>query len=343
MISVISKSPVLPTTAVAFIGLPHILPMAYPDDLREEIAGCARICGHDVSSEDWQRSLPVLRQAEILMGCWGMPEMTAEFLDACPRLRAVFYAGGAAKSFYTHDASERGIILSTAVSANSIPVAEYSLGVILLSLRSFWRYVMVEPSEKGVALHERFSGAYGSTVGLVSLGTVGRLVAKHLRNHDVKVVAYDPIIEEDEAANLGVRLVSLEELFRESDVVSVHAPLLPETTGLINEDLLVSMKHSATLINTARGAVIDEDALCRVLENQRRDLFAVLDVTCQEPPAADSPLRYLPNVVLTPHIAGSGMAEIARMGWLMHDELKRHLGGQPLKHSIDISQMAVLA
>jgi phosphoglycerate dehydrogenase-like enzyme len=133
-------------------------------------------------------------------------------------------------------------------------------------------------------------------------------------------------------------MVGLPELFATSDVVSLHAPLLPATRGMIDDKLLSTMKPDATLVNTARGGLIDEPALIDVL-TRRPDLFAVLDVTDPEPPVAGSPLFTLPNVVVTPHLAGSLGAERRRQGQAMADELERFVTGEPLRHEVTQATM----
>ena len=150
------------------------------------------------------------------------------------------------------------------------------------------------------------------------------------------------VVAPAEVAALKAESVPLHDLFERSDVVSLHTPWLPETEKMVGASLLRSMKRGATLINTARGAIIDEDALCVVLR-ERPDLTAVLDVTHPEPPVADSPLRSLPNAVLTPHIAGSMGPEIARMGQWMSAEMLRHLRGRPLRHQIDPAALSRMA
>jgi phosphoglycerate dehydrogenase-like enzyme len=171
---------------------------------------------------------------------------------------------------------------------------------------------------------------------------VGRLVRERLRPFDLRVVAYDPFVTPEEAHVLGVDLMSLEDLFASSDVVSLHVPLLPETEGMILGSHLASMKRNATLINTSRGAVVREAEMVEVL-GERPDLWAVLDVTHPEPPEPDSRLYNRPNVVLTPHIAGSLGNECRRMGRLVVDELRRYVAGEPLKHEITRERAALMA
>ncbi|MEI6085886.1 MAG: NAD(P)-dependent oxidoreductase, partial [Verrucomicrobiota bacterium] len=181
-------------------------------------------------------------------------------------------------------------------------------------------------------------GAYRSTVGVVSLGMIGRRVVELLRHHDVHVIAYDPFA----APIAGVELCSLADLFRRADVVTLHTPWLKETEGLITSAHFASMKPGATFINSARGAVVRETEMIEILQ-RRPDLFAVLDVTYPEPPVPNSPLYTLPNVILTPHMAGVLDNECRRMGQSMVDELRRYLAGQPLQWQITKEKAALLA
>lgn len=185
-------------------------------------------------------------------------------------------------------------------------------------------------------------GSYKSKVGLISLSSVGRKTNEFLQNFDVEVLAYDPFVSEEAAKALNVKRVSLEEIFTESDVVSLHSPLLPETEGMIDGKLLSSMKERATFINTARGAIVKEEEMIEVLNN-RPDLTAILDVTNPEPPVKDSPLFTMENVVLTPHIAGSLGNETGRLGEYMLHELKSYLKAEPLQYEITEGRFKTLA
>ena len=173
---------------------------------------------------------------------------------------------------------------------------------------------------------------------------IGRLVAERLKTHDLEVLAYDPFVNQEKANALclGVRMVSLEELFATCEVVSLHAPNLPETRGMISTTLLASMKFGATFVNTARGAIVDEVGLVETLQS-RPDLCAVLDVTYPEPPVEGSPLYTMPNVVLTPHIAGSLGDECYRMGQFAIEECRRFLAGRELLWSVSQKMAEVLA
>jgi phosphoglycerate dehydrogenase-like enzyme len=324
------------------IGMPNYLPKAYPEALRAEIGKKVRLLPESVSGSEWKIHTAALAEADVLFATWGMPKLDEEFLAAAPRLKAVFYAAGSVKGFATPESYKRGIVISSAWQANAIPVAEYSHATILLGLTGFWSSQRLARAGKFSHQHSPVAGAFHSNVGLVSLGAIGRLVAGHLAKHEINILAYDPYATPAAAAALGVTLVSLQELFAKSHVVSIHTPWLPETEKMINGPLLRSMPEGATLINTSRGAVIDETDLCQVLA-ERQDITAILDVTHPEPPLPESPLRTLENVVLTPHIAGSIGGEVARMGYWMNDELDLYLAGKPLQHGVSEDMLARMA
>lgn len=284
--------------------------------------------------ETWQNATEQLKDIEYIFSGWGMAHMDDAFLDAVPNLKYIFYGSGTIRSFYSEAAQERGIRISSAWRANAVPTAEYAHALIILGLKKFFRATRTTQANRNWQLPADAAGIYKSTVGIVSLGTVGQLVAKHLRDqHNLNVIAYDPFASNQTASELGLKLVSLEELFKTADVVSLHAPDLPATEEMITEQLLRSMKANATLINTARGGLINEASFAQVFE-ERCDLDAVIDVTQNEPHNAECPLWKLSNVVISPHIAGSLNQECQRMGEYMVEELERHLAGQPMQHEV---------
>jgi phosphoglycerate dehydrogenase-like enzyme len=185
-------------------------------------------------------------------------------------------------------------------------------------------------------------GAFGSRVGLLSYGVIARQTRERLRALEVEVLVYDPYLSDRDATGEGVRRAGLDEVFSTCDVVSVHTPLIPETVGLIGERQLEQMKPGAVFLNTARGEIVNERELIAVL-TRRPDLQAVLDVTAPEPPFPESPLYTLPNVVLTPHIAGSVGRECLRLGHAMADEFERYLAGSDLRWEITAERSALLA
>jgi phosphoglycerate dehydrogenase-like enzyme len=325
-----------------FMGIPTRVEAAYPSDLRNEIAGRLNVLGPVIPGDEWEAHRDALGRAEVIMATWGMPRMTADFLAAAPKLKAVFYAAGSVKGFVTDEAYGREILIVSARMANAVPVAEYAMATIVLSLKRFWSYARMTREDHVWDRNIPVAGTYRATIGLVSLGATGRYTAERLARLDCNVIAYDPFVGAEAARELGVNLVSLEELFRISDVVSIHAPLLPETTGLINGRLVASMKSGATLINTSRGAVVAEAELVDVL-NVRFDLTAILDVVESEPLNPQSPLFTLPNAVLTPHISGSMGKEIEMMGRWMYADLTQYLSNRPLAHTVRKEMLAQMA
>ncbi|MFC1435045.1 hydroxyacid dehydrogenase [Streptacidiphilus sp. N1-3] len=272
-----------------------------------------------------------LAEAEVLVTGWGCPPLDEQVLRTAPRLRAVVHTAGSVKGHVTEACWQRGIQVTSAAAANAVPVAEFTLAAILfankqvLRARDGYRRVRDGSTDWHVRLAE--AGNYRRRVGIVGASRIGRRVIELLRPFDLEVLVSDPFLDPDEAAALGVRPVPLPELFRSSDVVSVHAPWLPSTEGLVSRALLAAMPDGATLINTARGALVDQQALERELVSGR--IGAVLDVTSPEVLPTGSSLYDLPNVLLTPHIAGSMGNELRRMADFALDELERWTGGIP--------------
>jgi len=324
------------------MGIPARLAAAYPPALRAGISAHVRILGPDIPGTEWEAHAERLGRAEVIMSTWGMPPLTPDFLATATNLKAVFYAAGSVKCFATGEAYERGILICSARMANAQPVAEYAAAVIVLSLKQFWAYSRTLRESRMWSRTIPVAGTYHSTIGLVSLGATGRQTAERLSHLDCNMIAYDPNVEQESVSDLGVDMVSLETLFQLSDVISIHAPLLAETRGMIDARLLGMMKPRSTLINTSRGGVIAERDLCSILQ-LRPDLTAVLDVADPEPPDPGSPLFRLPNVVMTPHISGSMSKEIEMMGKWMADELVRFISNRPLAHQVSQELLPLLA
>lgn len=307
-------------------------PDVYGDEERAALEKLVKITAPPLTPADLTPSL--LAEVDVLVTSWGGPQLTPELLTSAPRLKLVLYGAGSVRAIVTPQSWARGVRVTTANEVIAASVAEFTLAQVLYALKHGWRYVLGSRA-LGESLPRATNepGAHGSVVGLMSLGATGRATARLLSRHELVLQTYDPYVDPAVAASLGVRLVSLEELFATSDVVSLHAPVLPATRKVVGTELLRSMKPDATLINTARGALIDEDALVAVLR-ERTDLFAALDVTDPEPPLPGSPLFTLPNVVVTPHLAGTLNTERRRHGRLMAEELARYVAGEPLQHEV---------
>lgn len=317
----------------------------YPPEIRKEIDQRVNICAPQQTKVSIQNQLSLLHDVEVIFSGWGGPTMDEDFLKAAPRLKAVFYGAGSIKGLVTEAFWERDILITSSYAANAVPVAEYTLSQILFTLKSGWYFARaIKENGQYPAHYEKHevTGAYKSTVGIISLGVIGRYVCNLLKSFDLNIIAYDPFVTLETANRYNVKLCSLHEVFEQADVVSLHTPWLKETEGLIKGAHFASMKKGASFINTSRGAVVNELEMIEVLQ-QRSDLQAILDVTYPEPPEQGSPLYTLPNVVLTPHIAGSVNNECARMGSYAVDELKRFINGEPPQWGITREQAAVLA
>jgi phosphoglycerate dehydrogenase-like enzyme len=275
-----------------------------------------------------------LAGAEVLLTGWGCPPVTAQVLDAAPRLRAIVHAAGTVKTFVDPVAFDRGVLVSTAAAANAVPVAEFTVAAIVLSgKRAFRHRDRYRATRRGRDLPAQATmGNYRTTVGIVGASRIGRLVLDRLRSLDVDVLLADPYLTDAEAAALGATRCDLDTVFARSDVVSLHAPLLPATRGMVDARLLALMPDGAVLVNTARGGIVDQPALEKECLTGRID--AVLDVTEPEPLPADSPLYDLDNVFLTPHIAGALGNEIERLGEIAVAEIERLAAGRGLAHEV---------
>jgi phosphoglycerate dehydrogenase-like enzyme len=315
---------------------PVFLPQLFPEPLMRRLGAALDIDPGTVAERlDGPGADDLLADVEVIVSGWGAPPLDAAVLERAPKLRAVLHAAGSVKGLVGDALWERGIAVTSAAGANALPVAEYTLAAILMAGKGIFglreRFRAERSFELGY-IHPEV-GNFGLRVGLIGASAIGRRVIELLRPFDVEVLLADPFVSEDEAAAIGVRLVDLDHLVAQAAVVSVHAPDLPETRHLIDAERLAAMKDGTVVINTARGRLVDTDALVAELRTGR--LAAVLDVTHPEPPQADSPLFDLPNVFMTPHVAGSQGNELARMGLCTVEEAERLAAGQPLLNRVD--------
>ncbi|NJN50735.1 MAG: hydroxyacid dehydrogenase [Gammaproteobacteria bacterium] len=285
------------------------------------------------------------RRVQVLITSWGSPRIDPAALGHLPGLRLVAHLAGTVKGFIDECVWRQGIAVVNAVAANAVPVAEYTLGAILfankqvLKLAAFYRQ---QHENRAPWTKEAPNvGNYRKCIGVIGASHVGRKVLDLLRAFDFKVLLYDPYITPLEARELGGQKVSLTELLCNADVVTLHAPLLPETRHMLGTREFALMRDGATFINTARGALVDQDAMIAELATGR--INAVLDTTEPEVLPASSPLFRMPNVLLTPHIAGSLGTETQRLADQIIDEVERYARGQTLKHRVRFDELVRLA
>ncbi|CCM78020.1 hydroxyacid dehydrogenase [Rhizobium mesoamericanum] len=278
----------------------------------------------------------ILAETEVLITGWGSPYVGRQVLADAPRLRLIAHAAGTVKGIVDEQIFDAGIAVTHAAEANSVPVAEFTLAAIIFAGKQVFRfrdlYVTDRGREQTHAMQRLAIGNYRRTLGIVGASRIGRRVIELLRPFEYNVLLFDPTVDAAEAKRLGTEKVDLATLMTRSDIISLHAPSLPSTRHMIGDKELSLMKGGATLINTARGALIDEAALLKTLATGKID--AIIDVTDPEVPGKASAFYKLPNVFLTPHIAGAVGLERGRLGDMVVDEIERFVNGEPLHYQI---------
>jgi phosphoglycerate dehydrogenase-like enzyme len=285
----------------------------------------------------------LLENAQVVVTGWGTARIDAAVLDHAPRLRAIVHTAGSVRALVTRDCFDRGILVSNQSAVLGRPVAEYTVAMILLAAKGVLRAQRQYRRDRSYRIFDDGAslGLHGRRVGIIGASTIGRQVIALLSSFDVDLVLFDPTLTAADVSALGVTPTRLLDLMRTSDVVSLHAPLLDRTRGMITRELLAEMKDGSTFVNTARGLLVDERALVDELVNSRID--AVLDVTYPEPPEPDSALWSLPNVLLTPHVAGSAGSELPLLGASATAEVGRVFRGEPLAHQVTAALYDTLA
>ncbi len=288
-----------------------------------------------------------LRSVEVIACTWDMESLTEQELEEFfPSLKLVLYAAGSVK-YFAEPFLNRGVRIVSAWGAMSIPVAEFTVSQILLANKGY--YLAMQRYRDGdnrggkhIAANIMPGNYDGVKVGILGAGMIGARVIRMLKAYDVEVLVYDPFMSEAKAAGLGVKNVSIEEVFSTCQTISCHIANVPETVGMLDYRLFSMMKDNAAFINTGRGAQVVEPDLARAL-SEKPYRCAILDVTHPEPSPRDHPFWQLPNLFMTPHIAGSAVVEVYRMpDWLL-DELELYKAGKPLNYEVFFSMLPTMA
>jgi len=282
-------------------------------------------------------------------GCltgWGTPVFSDSFLEAAPNLKIIAHSAGSIKKMLAgvkDSIIDKDIVVTNAVASLGMAVAEFTLGMMLMTMKRAWWFADLarQGKWKEYEEHKKVKEPYKAVIGIIAASNVGQHLIKLLNPFDVTILIYDPYLSANRAAELGVKRVSLDELMQSSDVISIHAPATAQTENMINKNNLKLMKDGAILINTARGSIIEENDLIKELETGR--VTACLDVTDPEPPAVDSPLRKLPNVILTPHIAGAVCNNKLRNGKFAVDNLESYFKEGKVADKVEIKNWDILA
>jgi phosphoglycerate dehydrogenase-like enzyme len=310
---------------------------------RERIAELTQLLPDILHPARFEANPAPWNSVEVVFCTWGMTEELARMLGALPRLKAVFYAAGSVQGF-ARPLLERGIVVVSAWAANAIPVAQFTLAQILLSLKGYFRDLREAqyPASQRFKPHVQAPGVLAAKVALLGYGMVGREVARLLRPFDLQVLAYAPFLDEAETRREGIQLVTLAEAFSQANIVSNHLADLPGTRGLLGKTQFETLPEGATFINTGRGATVVEAELSAVL-SARPDLTALLDVVDPEPLPPDSPWHAVHNALISSHIAGSLGREVVRMADFMLEEFKAWHAGQALKYAVTLEMLETMA
>ncbi|PUB24948.1 phosphoglycerate dehydrogenase-like enzyme [Promicromonospora sp. AC04] len=328
---------------ISFAMQPHLRPRLFDDAALRRLAALGSVHTEVIHDLTVPAAREQLRATDVLITGWGCPVLEPGVLSA-GRLQAVVHAAGTVKNHLPDTFWDAGIAVSSAADANAVPVAEYTVAQILLANKQAGAMRAAYRRERaGADWSTRFpqAGNYRRTVGVVGASRIGRRVLSHLAAFDLDLLVSDPHVDDAAARALGARLVGLDELFRASDVVTLHAPDLPETRHLADARRLALMRPKAVLVNTARGGLVDTAALTDAVVSGR--VRAVLDVTEPEILPPDSPLYYHPEVVLTPHIAGSVGGELRRLGDAAADEVESWVRTGTFRTPVHPENLAITA
>jgi D-3-phosphoglycerate dehydrogenase / 2-oxoglutarate reductase len=286
-----------------------------------------------VDGPNREKLLAAVPEADELRGR-SATTVDAEVLAAGTKLKIVARAGVGLDNVDVDAATARGVLVVNAPTSNIHSAAEHALALLLAAARE------VPAADASLREHSwkrsSFSGTeiFGKTVGVVGLGRIGQLVAQRLAAFGTSVIAYDPYVSPAHAAQLGIELLSLDELLSRADFISVHLPKTPETAGLIGKEALAKTKPGVIIVNAARGGLVDEDALAEAVRSGHVRA-AGIDVFAKEP-ATDSPLFDLPQVVVTPHLGASTAEAQDRAGTDVAASVKLALAGEFVPDAVNV-------
>lgn len=266
-------------------------------------------------------------------------KVTAEVIEAGKRLKVIGRAGVGVDNIDVNAATTHGILVVNSPGGNTIAAAEHTMALLLGLSRNVPQANAC--LRAGGWDRAKFTGVevLGKTLGVIGLGRIGSEVARRAQCFQMEVIAYDPFLSPDGASKLGVKLVSLEELVRTSDYITLHVPLSSETHHLIGERELSAMKKGVRIINAARGGIVDEAALCSALKSGHV-AGAALDVFETEPLPLDSPLRDLPNVIVTPHLGASTKEAQVNVAVEVAEEVLAALRGEPVRNAVNLPSVS---
>lgn len=297
-----------------------------------------------INKNNLKENADFLADCEIGFSTWGMPKFTKEEIGRyMPKMKAIFYSAGTVQ-YFARPFLESGIKVFSAYAANAVPVTEYTFAQITLAAKGYFqaaKFYRLLPVYSFSHANSA-TGNYDCKVGLVGLGAIGKAVAERLKALEVEVYACDPFVSEETARELNVKLVDMETLFSECDIISNHLANKKELENIFNYKLFKKMKKHSVFINTGRGAQVSEYGLALSLLLHPSRTF-VADVLKSETFPYINPLFWCPNAIITPHIAGSTGNEPQRMAYYMLEELERFTTGEKTKYEITLEALERMA
>lgn len=298
------------------------------------------------SSKDLDSQRAAFAEVEVILSSWGMPELTDEQIETYfPNLKLILY-GAASVQYFARPYMRRGVRITTAAASMAEYVAQFTYAQILQTNKGYYQAMAMYRADCHHNANQfatrRCPGTFGTKIGIIGAGAIGSRVIRLLSQLNCEILVFDPFLPEERAKELGVSLVSLETLFAECQTISNHLANNAQTVGMLNYDLFRRMKPDAAFINTGRGAQVVEADLARALQEEPLRC-ALLDVTDPEPCPKDHIFWQLPNVFMTPHIAGIGAQEVWDFADLLLEELHRYKAGEPLVHEVRAEMLKTLA
>ena len=288
-----------------------------------------------------------LADYDAVLTAWGSPAFSRPTLESAPHLKLVAHTAGSVKGLFSAEVVKdvlipRGLTVYSGNTPMAINVAEATIG-LMISIPRRWPQLQREFQQTRGGVQTPTNGQFltGTTVGIISASQVARYTLKLLTPFGCRVLLYDPFVTAAHADELGVELVGLDEIFAQIDILSVHAPALPSTKNMIGARHLSLLRDGATFINTARGAVVDHEALLKECRTGR--ILAALDVTEPEPLPRDSEFWELPNVYLLPHVTGTGHAGFFGIGAQTLQALRDVFVGKPVQGAVPLEGWESLA
>lgn len=307
------------------------------DPISERGLELLRVPGWQLIEPTAERLAGELAQADALV-VRSATRVTADLLDLAPGLRVVGRAGVGVDNIDVDAATRRGVLVMNTPGSNAVSVAEHTLALLLALVRSVPQLSAAVRAGRWEKAGATATELRSKTIGLLGLGRVGFEVARRARALEMMVIAHDPYVSADVAQEAGVEIVTLPELLARSDFLSLHAALSPATQQILNAKSIAQMKPGARLINTARGELVDETALADALRSGRM-AGAAVDVFAEEPPHS-SPLVSLPNVIATPHVAGSTQEAQEEVGFLIAQQVRDFLASGVIRNAVNLPTLS---